>query len=57
VGCARYTVFLASLAAEGGLSGFLISFFYGSFFSGSGYAFPNTLLTKGSEAFPEVAHL
>lgn len=53
--------FLANLAAEGGLYGFLISFFSsffsGSFFSGSGSAFPKTLLTKGSDAFPEVAHL
>jgi hypothetical protein len=40
VGCACYTVFFASLAAEGGLYGFFISFF-----SGSSYAFPNTLLT------------
>jgi hypothetical protein len=42
-------------AAEGGLFGF--SYFFSSFFSGSGSAFPRTLLTKASEDFPLDAHL
>jgi hypothetical protein len=42
------------LAADGGL---FISFFSGYFFSGSGSAFPSTLLTIASEDFPLVAAL
>ena len=54
-GCCGGSLGFLMRAAEGGLFG--LSYFFSSFFSGSGSAFPRALFTKASEDLPLAAHL